>query len=212
MTLDLPILKRLAPSMKRAASIALAALACAALILFLGVLPKRKLIETINDDIQTLNARVTQMRADIENAERQKQATAKVAAERDALVASGVIEPLLGSFAMRGKTLLDPIAQQTGFHLESVRELQPIPLQLPKIEPEQRHYRQPVEFTGQGSYTQILAFITQTEATQPLAVLTGLLVLGQPQNPETHKAILTFEWPAKGEKVKLAAPTSKKKK
>ena len=211
MTFDLPVLNRIAPSMKRAVAISVVALVCAALILFFGVLPKRKAILAINEDIQTLNARINQMRADIDNAERQNQATAKVAAERDALAASGVIEPLLGSFAMRGKTLLDPVAQQTGFHLESVRELQPIALQLPKHVPEQRHCRQPVEFTGQGSYTQILAFVAQTEATQPLAALTGLLVLGQPQNPEVHRAVITFEWPAKGEKVKPADPAPKKK-
>ena len=110
---------------------------------------------------------------------------------------------------MRGKMLLDPIAQQTGFRIDSVRELPPILLQLPKPPPEQLYYRQFIEFTGQGSYAQITAFIAQAEAANPLATLSGFLVLGQPQTPENHKAVITFEWPAKGEKAKPAAAAKK---
>ena len=202
MNLDVPILIRLAPSMKRAAGISAAAIVTGLLILFFGALPKQKAIRSASDELQAINAQLTQMRSDIASTEQQKSATGKVQAERDALAVLGVIEPLLGSFAMRGKSLLDPLAQQTGFRIDSVRELPPITLQLPKPAPEQLHCRQPVEFTGQGSYVQIVAFIAQVEASQPLAALSGLLILGQPQSPETHKAIITFEWPAKCERSK----------
>ena len=209
MTLNLPVLKQLAPSMMRAVCISVAALVVGLLILFLGTLPERKAIRSADDEIRMMNARLNQMHADIASGEKQKQATDAVLAERDALVASGVIEPLLGSFSMRGKNLLDPLAQQTGFRIESVRELQPIPLQLPKPAPEQLYCRQPVEFTGQGSYAQITAFITMAEAAHPLVALSGLLIQSQPQSPETHKAVITFEWPAKGEKFKPASPPKK---
>ena len=202
MTLASPIMKWLAPSMIRSVVISVAALVIGLLILFLGALPERTALRVAGDEAHTLDVRLSQMRATVATAEHQKQACDKLMAERDALVTSGVIEPLLGSFSMRGKNLLDPIARQTGFHIDGVRELQPIPLQLPKPAPEQLHYRQPVEFTGQGSYTQITAFITQVEASQPLVALSGLLILSQPQTPETHKAVITFEWPAKGEKIK----------
>lgn len=210
MTLDVPILKRLAPSMQRAVGISIAALGLGLLVLFLGILPKRTVIRTVGADIRALNAQLTQMRTDISNSDKQKKATDNALAECDAFSASGVIEPLLGSYAMRGKILLDPIALKTGFHIDNVRELPLIPLQLPKPAPEQRHYRQPVEFTGQGSYAQITAFIAQTEADHPLTTLSGLLILGNPQTPETHKAIITFEWPAKGEKIKSGGTPQRK--
>ena len=206
MTLALPIIKWLAPSMMRSVIISVASLIIGLLILFLGALPERKAFRVTDDEAHTLDVRLNQMRANVASTEQQKQACDKIMAERDALVASGVIEPLLGSFSMRGKNLLDPIARQTGFHIDGVRELQPIPLQLPKPAPEQLHYRQPVEFSGQGSYAQITAFITQAEASQPLVALSGLLILSQPQSPETHKAVITFEWPAKGERIKPDTP------
>jgi len=209
MTLDMPFLKQLAPSMKRPLAFSASTLLATVVLLFVGILPERKTIHATDNNLQILNARLTQMRADIANADQQKRKTEEALAERDALIASGVIEPLLGSFAMRGKTLLDPIAQRTGFHIENVRELPPIQLQLPKIHPEQTHCRQPIEFTGQGSYFQITDFITQTESNNPMATLSSLLILAMPNTPENHKAILTFEWPAKGEKAK--APSTKGK-
>ena len=209
MNMDLSVLKQLAPSMRWAISVSVAALVLGGLVAFFGIRRAYTAIQTSSDAIRSLNARVNQMRTDINNADTQKRAAEKAAAELDTLVASGVIEPLLGSFAMRGKALLDPIAQQTGFRIENVRELPPIPLQLPKPSPEQLHYRQPIEFTGQGSYTQIVAFISQTEAANPMVTLSSLLILSQPQSPETHKAILSFEWPAKGEKSKPPATLKK---
>lgn len=206
MNFDLSFLKRLAPSMQRSLLFSATVAAVAVAVLAVGILPQKKAIRTLNDSLQLMNTRLTQMRADIANADQQKKKTEEAIAERDALIASGVIEPLLGSFAMRGKTLLDPIAQKALFHIESVRELPPILLQLPKPPPEQTHYRQPIEFTGQGSYVQITDFITQTEAAHPMATLSGLVILAMPNSPETHKAILTFEWPAKGERIKAGAP------
>jgi len=210
MTLDIPDLKRLAPSMVRAIVFSLAALVVGLLILFLGVLPKRAVNKTLSNEIRALTVQLTQMRTDIANTEKQKQTTDGAMAERDRFLASGVIEPLLGSFAMRGKSLLDPIAQKTGFFIDSVRELNPLQLQIPKPAPEQLYYRQPVEFTGQGSYAQIVAFISQVEATHPLAALSSLYILGQASTPETHKAIITFEWPAKGERVKPGSASQRK--
>lgn len=207
---NMPFLKRLAPSMKRSLIYSASTAVVTVLIVVVGIVPENKAIHATNDNLQLLNTRLNQMRTDIANADQQKKKTDAALAERDAFAASGVIEPLLGSFAMRGKTLLDPLAQSTGFHIETVRELPPIPLQQPSPPPEQLHYRQPVEFTGQGSYAQIADFIAQTESSHPLATLSGLVILASPITPETHKAILTFEWPAKGEKVKPAAPAKGK--
>lgn len=210
MTLDMPELKRLTPSMIRAIICSIATLIVGLLVLFLGIMPKRTANKAVNNEIQALNTQLNQMRADIANTEKQKQITDGARAERDRFLASGVIEPLLGSLAMRGKSLLDTIALKTGFHIDSVRELNSIPLQVPTKAPEQRHNRQPIEFLGQGSFAQITAFISQVEATHPLATLSSLCILGQSTTPETHKAIITFEWPVKGEKIKPGSTPQRK--
>jgi hypothetical protein len=35
-----------------------------------------------------------------------------------------------------------------------------------------------------------------------LTILSGFVIVTQPQSPETHKAVITFEWPMKHEWVK----------
>lgn len=186
--------------MKRSILIAVAAIAVTVALFVLAVLPSRKRVEVIRGEIAGLNDTINKMHAEIAGTEQQKIKAAAAAATLEKLTAGGVIEPLLGSFAMRGKSLLTPLAQETGFVIDSVRELAPIPLQTPKPAPEQLYARQPIEFTGHGSYDQITAFITQVESTYSLTMLSSLLILSQPQTPETHKALITFEWPTKGEK------------
>ena len=174
-------------------------------VLFLGILPARKRVTTLRTEVSELKSTLTKMRADISGTQQQRIRTAVLMEERDALLATGEIEPLLGSLAMRGKALLDPVAQQTGFAIENVKELPLLPLQVPSPAPEQLYGRQPIEFTGAGNFAQIVAFIASVEEQQPLATLSSLVIQGQSQTPETHKAIVTFEWPAKGEKQKTPA-------
>lgn len=202
MNVDAPLIRNLAPSMRRALSITLAAMVIAVALISFAVLPARMRLETLGAEINTLKANLVSTHADIAAAGQQKVKTAALATKLDAFCDGGVIEPLLGSFAMRGKALLDPVAQETGFTIDAVKELPLIPLQVPSPAPLQLYGRQPVEFTGQGSYTQIVAFISCAERAQPLATLSSLLITGQPQSPEIHKALITFEWPAKAEKRK----------
>jgi Tfp pilus assembly protein PilO len=204
MSVDLASLRELPPATQRALAVVVGAVVICVLIIFLAVLPQREQIMTAVQETEALNQTLSRMRAEIGTSETLKKQYALSKGELDKLLTEGVIEPLLGSFAMRGKALLDPIAQETGFTLENVKELPLIPLQLPKDPPTQTYGRQSVEFTGQGSYPQIAAFIAKAEASQPLITLSSLIILAQQQSPETHRAIIVFEWPAKGEKVKPA--------
>lgn len=208
-----PALRELPPATQRALAVVVGALALSLLVVFLAILPQQKRMRAVTAETEGLNQTLSRMRAEITTAESLKTQCAAAKSELDRFLSAGVIEPLLGSFAMRGKALLDPVAQEAGFVIENVKELPLIPLQMPKVAPEQTYGRQPVEFTGQGSYPQIAAFIAKAEAAQPMITLSSLTILSQQQTPETHRAIVVFEWPAKGEKIKAktATPQPKKK-
>jgi Tfp pilus assembly protein PilO len=92
-----------------------------------------------------------------------------------------------------------PLAMKAGFKLENVKELPSVLLRLPSPVPNQIYARQPVEFIGRGSFDQIMQFVQETETTHPLTILSGLVIITQPQSSESHKAVITFEWPAKHE-------------
>ena len=203
MSIDTSFLKNLTPPLRQAVLITGGCFVIFCALIFLAILPTRTRLYAVQTEIANLNATYDNMKTDIAGIAQQRSKTADKTAERDAFLASGVLEPLLGSFAMRGKALVDPLAQQTGFTISSVKEDRFIKLQVPSPAPEQLYGRQQVEFTGQGTYSQITAFVSITEASLPLATLSSIIILSQPQTPENHKAMITFEWPAKGEKRSL---------
>lgn len=200
MSVNTSIIHKIAPSMQRSILITLGGLTIAGAMVFFLVLPARARLQTLAAELNTLRDTLATVRADIAGTEQQRLKTAEVRSKHDALVRSGVLQPLLNSFAMRGKSLLDPLAQQTGFAIANVKEDRFLRLQVPKQEPLHLYGRQMIEFSGQGAYTSIVNFIALAEERFPLCTLAGLKIISQNQTPETHKAFITFEWPAKGEK------------
>lgn len=200
MSLDTSMLHKIAPSMQRSILITLAGLLVSAAMVFFLVWPARARVHALAAELNTLRDTLATVRADIADTEAQRRKTAGVRSQYDALVQSGVLQPLLNSVAMRGKSLLDPLAQQTGFAIANVKDDRFLRLQVPKQAPLQLHGRQLIEFSGQGAYTSIVDFIALAEEQLPLCTLAGLKIISQTQTPETHKAFITFEWPAKGEK------------
>jgi hypothetical protein len=202
MSAGLPLLKNIPSSLRPAFLLTAGLLVAGLALLSFGIMPARKRLHAVKAEVVRLGDTFTGMERDIAGTARQREKTAAVEAERDAFLASGVIEPLLGSFAMRGKSLLDPLAQEAGFTINNVKEDRFIPLQVPQPPPEQLYGRQLIEFTGTGAYTQIVAFVSSAEQAFPLATLSGLRIESQQPTPERHKATITFEWPVKGERRK----------
>jgi hypothetical protein len=202
MSAGLPLLKSIPSSLRPALLLTAGLLVAGLALLLFGIMPARKRLHAVKAEVVRLGDTFTGMERDIAGTARQREKTAAVEAERDAFLASGVIEPLLGSFAMRGKSLLDPLAQEAGFTINNVKEDRFIPLQVPQPPPEQLYGRQLIEFTGTGAYTQIVAFVSSAEQAFPLATLSGLRIESQQPTPERHKATITFEWPVKGERRK----------
>ncbi len=195
-------LNKLAPPIRMALGMTGAALLASLAVIVFGIWPARQQLKTLAAELARLGDTHASMKTDIAGTQKQQAATEAAEAALKAFLDQGVIEPLLGSFSMRGKSLLDPLAKESGFTIANVKEERLIPLQAPTPPPQQLYARQLVEFTGYGAYTQIVAFVRAAEQKFPLAILSGLRIESQIQTPERHKATLTFEWPVKGEKRK----------
>lgn len=171
-----------------------------ALVFFL-ILPLRSRCVTLSTEVEALAGTLNTMKADVKTAAEQTKKTAELRKKRDHLLDTGLLKPdqISNSMRMGAKSLMVPLAEKTGFNLEGVRENSAVMLRLPASIPEQLYARQPVEFVGRGSFDQIVRFIQETEETYPLTILSGLVILSQPQTPECHKAVITFEWPVKHE-------------
>lgn len=170
-------------------------------VIVLLILPLRARSVTVRNEVNGLESTLATMKADIKKSDLQAKKTALLRAERDECVKTGTLKPDQLSHSMRlgAKSLMTPVIEKTGFILDSVKELPSILLRLPSVVPDQIYARQPIEFVGRGSFDQIIAFVQETEEKYPLTILSGLVILSQPQTPECHKAVITFEWPVKHE-------------
>jgi len=210
MSFSLDILKDRQNPHRLTVIISAAALIAALALVYFGILPTRARLAAAQQEIEQAKSRLATMQGDIAGTARQRQTTDSIRKAHQSLLDAGLITPLLGSYAMRGKQLLDPLAHEAGFTVDSVKELPPQPIRLPEPPPEQLYARQPVEFTGRGAYTQIVAFVKLAEASLPLATLSSIKILAQPQTPEVHRALIAFEWLAVGEKRQPDTKAKKK--
>ena len=117
---------------------------------------------------------------------------------------NGLLEPLLESYAMRAKSLLDPLAADVGLTIGDYAEMPVRKLPLPKPQAPQLYARKPIRMTCTGSYATIISFLLRVEAKMPLVSLEAFSLKTQ-KDPDNQSATIVFEWPIKGEKVPVAA-------
>lgn len=170
-------------------------------VIALLILPVRARSVTVLSEVNALETTLAKMKADIKCMGEVKKRTALSRSELDQLLKTGTLKPeeLSNSMRMGAKSLLTPLAQNADFKLENVKESPSVLLRLPTPAPNTIYARQPIECIGQGSFLEIMSFVQETEETYPLTILSGLVILSQPQTPECHKAVITFEWPVKHE-------------
>ena len=130
-------------------------------------------------------------------------------AERKEFLA-GLLEPLLGSYAMRAKSVLDPLATDVGLRITDYAEMPVRLLPLPKPQAAQLYARKPIRLACTGSYATIVSFLMRVEKKLPLVSLEAFSLKTQ-KDPDNQTATLVFEWPVKGVNTAAAAKGGVKK-
>ena len=122
----------------------------------------------------------------------------------------GLLKPMLESYAMRAKSLLDPLAEDVGLSVGDYAELPERRLPLPKPQSPQLYARKPIRLTCTGSYARIVSFIMRVEEKLPLVSLEAFSLKTQ-KDPDNQAATIVLEWPIKGENTAAAAKGGVKK-
>ena len=131
-------------------------------------------------------------------------------AKADLAGLAGLLEPLLGSYAMRAKSVLDPLATDVGLRITDYAEMPVRLLPLPKPQAAQLYARKPIRLTCTGSYATIVSFLLRVEKKLPLVSLEAFTLKTQ-KDPDNQTATLVFEWPVKGVNTAAAAKGGVKK-
>ena len=180
---------------KKAGLTILGALLLNAAIVYLGVLPMKARIATTEkavEDTDQNNAKISEI---INTTNDKKALVQSLNEEHTQLVEQGLLTPLLNSYTMRAKTIIEPYARLHNLNIEDVAELPMIPMKRPPELKEITYARLPIEFTTSGSYTQLTAFIMLVEKELPMTALSSLKITPQNRDPEKHLIQVCFEWP-----------------
>ena len=189
-------LQSMAPNAKRAFLTTIILGVLAAAIYFLAVEPAIASLSRERTRREELKESQRRMTTDLNSAGTVQKTLEELETEMKPFAAAE-LTPLLGSYAMRAKSLLDPLIAGAGltdveFSEEATRKL-PTPLPMPR----QLHARAAVRITAKGSYQAIASFLLMLEKNLPLASLQSLQIQSQ-QQPAKQSVTMILEWPTKG--------------
>ena len=189
--------------MKRALFQSLAIGVVAVVLYMFCVEPCQTSLAKAKKEHAALQAQQVQMVRDLKGADQVKGRLDALQGERKAYL-DGLLEPLLESYAMRAKSLLDPLAADVGLTVGDYAELPVRRLPLPQPMSPQLYARKPIRMTCTGSYATIVSFLLRVEEKIPLASLEAFSLKTQ-KDPDNQTATFVFEWPIKGENTAVAA-------
>ncbi len=178
-------------------------LAVAAILYLFAVQPAQMSIGKAKRELEGLREQRRIMERDLKDSARVKEALAEIDARQKPYL-DALLTPLLESWAMRAKSLLDPIAADVGLNIVDYAEQPVRALPLPKQLPRQLFARRPIRVVCKGSYAEIASFILRVEKLLPHVALQALQIKAQ-KDPEAQSAEIVLEWPAKGE-LSMPAP------
>lgn len=172
-------------------------LAGAAVIYLFAVQPAQMSLEKSRRTLEGLTNQSRVMERDLKDSPRVKGMLAEIGAKQKPYL-DALLTPLLESWAMRAKSVLDPIAADVGLAILDYAEQPVRALPLPTPPPRQLFARRPIRVMCRGSYAEIASFILRVEKLLPYVAVQSLQIKAQ-KDPEAQSAEIVFEWPAKGE-------------
>ena len=195
--------------MKRAMFQALAIGAVAVVLYMFCVEPSQTALQKAKTELSGLQDKQAQMVRDLKGAGQVKERLEAIKSQRQDYL-NGLLNPMLESYAMRAKSLLDPLAEDVGLSVSDYAELPVRRLPLPKPQPAQLYARKPIRLTCTGSYARIVSFIMRVEEKLPLVSLEAFSLKTQ-KDPDNQSATIVLEWPIKGENTAAVAKGGVKK-
>lgn len=195
--------QNMAPNAKRSFAVTIAFTSIAVVLYLFAVEPfsdelrkERSRLESLQDSQEKINR-------DLRNSDNVR----KRVSETEALMKpfqDALLTPLLESYAMRAKSLLDPLALGAGLaELEYSEEpFRALPLTKPQIKagvPVQKQLftRAAIRLNAKGSYQEAVSFLMRLEKEYPFVSLQSLNITAQ-QSATKQSISMILEWPAKG--------------
>ena len=188
--------QNMAPNAQRSFLLTLCLATVAVLIYLFAVQPATVSLARARTRLAELQDREQRMNQDLRNADNVKKTLSELNTDLKPFE-DAMLTPLLESYAMRAKSILDPLVIGAGltdaeYTDEPFRAL-PVPRPLPR----QLHTRAAIRLRARGSYQSAVSFLMRLEKEMPLVSLQALGIAVQ-NDPAVQEIDMVLEWPAKG--------------
>ena len=188
--------QNMAPNAQRSFLVTLCLATVAILTYLFAVQPAIVSLAKARTRLAELQDREQRMNQDLRNADNVK----KTLAELNACLKpfnDAMLTPLLESYAMRAKSILDPLVIGAGLTDAEYTDEPFWALPVPKPLPRQLHTRAAIRVRARGSYQAAVSFLMRLEKEMPLVSLQSLAITAQ-NDPAVQEVVLILEWPTKG--------------
>lgn len=196
--------QRMAPSAQRSLIVTALIGGVAVALYMFAIEPSETSVTKAREELQGLQDTQFLVDGNLRQAERIKTKLQELSVAREPYLNS-MLTPLLESYAMRAKSLLDPFAAGAGLLDVDYQEVPVRALPLPKPQPKQLYARRPIKITCRGSYQEIVSFLMRVEKEMPLVSMQSISIKSQ-NDIEVQGAEIVFEWLVEGQKVEGAKP------
>lgn len=189
-------LQNMAPNAKRSFVVSIVFAAVAIVIYMFAVEPASSSLAKEQKRLQELKDNQEHMNRDLGGADSIKKKLAELE-EGFKPFNEAMLTPLLESYSMRAKSILDPLMLGAG--LTDIEYMPDTFRALPLTKPMSRqlHTRAAILITARGSYQATTSFLLRLEKEFPLVSLQSLEITAQ-QSTTKQEIRFVLEWPAKG--------------
>lgn len=189
-------LHNMAPNAQRSFFVTLAFSAAAVAIYMFGVQPASDTLGKESQRKSELETSQNRINADLRGAESMKKSLEELKAQI-APYENALLDPLLESYAMRAKSILDPLAMGAGLSDLNYTDEPFRALPVTKPMARQLFTRAAVRITAKGSYQEAVSFLLRLEKDLPLVSLQSMSITST-KTPSEQYINMVLEWPAKG--------------
>lgn len=190
-------LQNMAPNAQRSFFVSIAIGAIAVAVYMFGVEPAQSALVKDREKLEQLRGDQSRINKNLKSAENVKKQKADFQSKLNPFKAA-MLTPLLGSYSMRAKSILDPLALGAGLTDIDYAKEDFRALPVPKPTPRQLYTRAAVRLTAKGSYQGAISFLLRLEKELPLVSLQSMEIDVQQQSPSKQIVTFVLEWPAEG--------------
>lgn len=191
------LLDNMAPNAKRAVMVTFAFVIVAVGLYFFAVEPAEASLAKEHKKLADLQSELAKTDTDLRG---EKAMKARIDSVENELkeYEDAMLTPLLGSYAMRAKNVIEPLILGAGLTDPRYSEASFRALPVTNPVPRQLHKRAAIRVSAKGSYQAAISFLMRLEKEMPLIALQTMDFTAA-QSPTEQSIEFVLEWPVKGD-------------